>query len=203
MFISFVFAEIFLRLFICLLCAVPWNAHNAPSSRVSLYHCIWNLKSNRHLTPPSLRLLRPQWAINMPALLVLPHMAHQGYSMLTWVCKLCIFYLNNVDLYKSSEGPKHSIQPKKIIIRIHVLVRQWPLSYINMNIGQQVAQPLLTQEMRVKRKSGHLTPVTVVGSPSIALMRNSPSHLMPWSQECTHQTKTHGQVSSLLTTIFT
>ena len=114
MFISFVFAEIFLRLFICLLCAVPWNAHNAPSSRVSLYHCIWNLKSNRHLTPPSLRLLRPQWAINMPALLVLPHMAHQGYSMLTWVCKLCIFYLNNVDLYKSSEGPKHSIQPKKL-----------------------------------------------------------------------------------------
>ena len=112
MFISFVFAEIFLRLFICLLCAVPWNAHNAPSSRVSLYHCIWNLKSNRHLTPPSLRLLRPQWAINMPALLVLPHMAHQGYSMHTLVCKLCIFYLNNVDLSKSSERPKHSIQPK-------------------------------------------------------------------------------------------
>ena len=110
MFISFVFAEIFLRLFICLLCAVPWNAHNAPSSRVSLYHCIWNLKSNRHLTPPSLRLLRPQWAINMPALLVLPLMSHQGYSMLTWVLKL---YLNNIK--SSSEGPKpkHSIQNPK------------------------------------------------------------------------------------------
>ena len=129
MFISFVFAEIFLRLFICLLCAVPWNAHNAPSSRVSLYHCIWNLKSNRHLTPPSLRLLRPQWAINMPALLVLPHMAHQGYSMLTWVCKLCIFYLNNVDLSKSSERPKHSIQPKKLSSRW-----QWKVGHLQQCI---------------------------------------------------------------------
>ena len=198
MFISFVFAEIFLRLFICLLCAVPWNAHNAPSSRVSLYHCIWNLKSNRHLTPPSLRLLRPQWAINMPALLVLPLMSHQGYSMLTWVFTLFIFYLNNINL-SNSEGPKPKHKyPAKINCHLDSRARpgrQWPLSYEHWT-NNKWPSPLLTQEMWVKRKSGHLTPVTVVGSPSIALMRNSPSHLMPWSQECTHQTNT-------LLTIFT
>ena len=119
-------------------------------------------------------------------------------SMLTWVFKLFIFYLNNINL-SNSEGPKPKHKyPAKINCHLDSRARpgrQWPLSYEHWT-NNKWPSPLLTQEMWVKRKSGHLTPVTVVGSPSIALMRNSPSHLMPWSQECTHQTNT-------LLTIFT
>ena len=119
-------------------------------------------------------------------------------SLLTWVFMLFIFYLNNINL-SNSEGPKPKHKyPAKINCHLDSRARpgrQWPLSYEHWT-NNKWPSPLLTQEMWVKRKSGHLTPVSVVGSPSIALMRNSPSHLMPWSQECTHQTNT-------LLTIFT
>ena len=146
MFISFVFAEIFLRLFICLLCEVPWNAHNAPSSRVSLY-----LESEKQSSLDSSITLRFS-DLNGPST------CQRSLSCLTsgllnaHVCfKACkLEYLGWGGVFISTSVNRRE---------------RWPIPMSCRNIGQIAsgpAQPPL--ERRVKRKSGHLTPVTVGSS---------------------------------------
>lgn len=110
-------------------------------------HCIWNLKSNRHLTPPSLCASQTSMGHQHASAPCLA--SHQGYSMLTCVLKLaslstwlgvgCLSQLRVIH----KNGDPHPC----------------PIGILDK---QQVAQPPL--ERRVKRKSGHLTPVTVGSS---------------------------------------
>ena len=110
-------------------------------------HCIWNLKSNRHLTPPSLCASQTSMGHQHASAPCLA--SHQGYSMLTCVLKLASL---------STWGG--------VFISTSVNRRErWPIPMSCRNIGQIAsgpAQPPL--ERRVKRKSGHLTPVTVGSS---------------------------------------